>query len=513
MLSLLLKMAVQTRDIIDGKGEYDLAYMQILEIYKFYPEVAFKCFKLFVSHEDNPLSHQYGSWKDIKRFCQYIKDNSPEGEDHPLIKSILEFSILELNKRYSASRNNPDFKPDLIGKWLPREKSKYKWIFKMMARMNSPQFMDSANTLDKMRKATKKQRMTLRKMLSHLNKKVDTVQIKMCDTEECWSQINFNNVTSLTLSKSKRAILYVDKKGNIRGESKDRLACRSNYQQHIEEAMNGNTSKKIHGKRCQVGELVRDALSISNTSSNNVIRNTVNMQWESNKENNMGLKGKSIVCCCDVSGSMEVDNCTPLNNAIGLSIRISELVDENSGFKNRILTFDSRPTWIQLNDSMSFVEKAKTVKKSSWGTNTDFHLALDKILQVLVENNVHPNIVSQLIFAVFSDMQFDSNYHNAHIFDTAEEAINKKFAEAGLNTKWRQPYSMPHILFWNLRKTSGFPAQSTSKNITFLSGYSSTLINIFCDKGIDALRETTPITMLRDLLNTDRYNIVDSFIN
>ena len=57
------------------------------------------------------------------------------------------------------------------------------------------------------------------------------------------------------------------------------------------------------------------------------------MQWESNKKNNMGLEGKSIVCCCDVSGSMEVDNCTPLNNAIGLSIRISELVDENSGLK------------------------------------------------------------------------------------------------------------------------------------------------------------------------------------
>ena len=109
-----------------------------------------------------------------------------------------------------------------------------------------------------MRKANNKQKMTLRKMLSHLNK-VDTVQIKMCDTEGCWSQINFNNVTSLTLAKSKRAILYVDKKGNVRGESKDRLACRTNYQQHIEEAMNGNASKEDSwkalsgwriGKRC-----------------------------------------------------------------------------------------------------------------------------------------------------------------------------------------------------------------------------------------------------------------------
>lgn len=70
---------------------------------------------------------------------------------------------------------------------------------------------------------------------------------------------------------------------------------------------------------------------------------------------------------------------------------------------------------------------------------------------------------------------------------------------------------MPHILFWNLRKTSGFPATSYSKNITFLSGYSSTLMNVFCTKGIEALRETTPISMLRDMLNSDRYNIVETF--
>ena len=64
----------------------------------------------------------------------------------------------------------------------------------------------------------------------------------------------------------------------------------------------------------------------------------------------------------------------PLHNAIGLSIRISELVDENSGFKNRMLTFDSQPAWIQLNDNMSFVEKVRTVKKASWGCSTDFIL-------------------------------------------------------------------------------------------------------------------------------------------
>ena len=64
---------------------------------------------------------------------------------------------------------------------------------------------------------------------------------------------------------------------------------------------------------------------------------------------------------------------------------------------------------------------------------------------------------------------------------------------------------MPHVLFWNLRKTNGFPATTFTKNITFLSGYSSSLLNIFCEKGLEALRQTTPFTMLENLLNNSRY--------
>ena len=165
---------------------------------------------------------------------------------------------------------------------------------------------------------------------------------------------------------------------------------------------------------------------------------------------------------------------------------------------------------MQLTDEQSFVEKAHIVKNAGWGTNTNFHLALDKIIEVLVEKEIHPLIVNKLIFAVFSDMQIDCSEHN--IFDTMGESIQHKFVDAGMKTKWKQPYEMPHILFWNLKKTSGFPTTAYSKNVTFLSGYSSTLLNVFCTKGIDALRESTPATMLRDLLDTDRYNIVHDII-
>ena len=504
----LLKIMVHTRDIIDGKGEYDLAFMQLLVWYKYYPKIAFGCFQLFLDTDKNPLNHQYGSWKDVKRFCQYIKDNTIDGEKHPLISGIISISLEHMKDEYNKAINDINYRPTLVGKWLPREKSKYGWVFNRLADMMNPNFMFTATDSSSVNKALRKQKMVLKKMLVYLNKRVDTVQIKMCDQK--WSSIDFNKVTSLTMLKNKNAILYVDKKGEVRGDNIDRITCKENYKDHLSAVKSGDTTKKILGKRCQVGELVRDALSCQMEKSYGDLMDTINEQWKSNNSNNKGLEGKSIISMCDVSGSMECDENLPLHNAIGLSIRISELADDASGFKNRIMTFDSHPTWVQLSDEQSFVEKCHIVRNSGWGTNTNFHMALDKIIEVLVEKEINPLNVKKLIFVIFSDMQMDCG--NLCIFDTIEESIKRKFADAGMKTKWKQPYEIPHILMWNLRKTTGFPATAYSKNITFLSGYSSSLLNVFCKKGIEALCESTPISMLRDMLNTDRYNIVHDII-
>ena len=53
-----------------------------------------------------------------------------------------------------------------------------------------------------------------------------------------------------------------------------------------------------------------------------------------------------------------------------MSIRVSEKC--HPSFQNRILTFDSNPEWIVLNNSQTFVDKVRQVKSSSWGRNTIF---------------------------------------------------------------------------------------------------------------------------------------------
>ena len=69
-LKTLYKLIAQTRDIIDGKGEYNLSFMMIYNWYMFYPEETKKLLEFFISEVSR---HPYGSWKDMKYLCDYLK--------------------------------------------------------------------------------------------------------------------------------------------------------------------------------------------------------------------------------------------------------------------------------------------------------------------------------------------------------------------------------------------------------------------------------------------------------
>jgi hypothetical protein len=432
------------------------------------------------------------------------------GEKHPLVYLILERIVVPALREDENKLENKE-PVSLLGRWIPREKSskKFSWIFHRLAEIMYSQFTvlpeGGWRNREHLMSARKKCKIHLKKLivkLSGADGGSDTPQVKMAGKE--WSKIEFNKVTSVTLRKQKMAILNKDKKGNKRSEEDDRIQCAANYSEHIKKAIAGDKSAKVHGKRLDVGQLAKDGYSYRGMGDDEeILRQTINLQWASQTENNKGLENIPIVAMCDTSGSMECDDGIPLNNAIGLSIRISELC--HPAFRDRILTFDAVPKWIKTSECKDFVEKAQTVRNSAWGMNTDFHLAMDEMISALVENNINPNDVRKMVLAVFSDMQFDGSYTNGNIFDDAYLQIKRKFAEAGMRTTWQSPYDPPHLLFWNLRKTTGFPATTYTKNITFLSGYSSTLLNVFCNKGIDALREVTPYTMLQEMLNITRY--------
>lgn len=506
--SMMYKLIGQTRDIVKGKGEQQLAFMQILNFYESgYRDLAISAIKKFVIIENE---HPYGSWKDIKYFCKYIKEVSPsslQAKEHPLVKFSCSLICEQLIKdSISFQQGISDI--SLAARWVPREKSSFKWVNEVIARLMYPKILASAKTSESKEKALIKAKINLKKMYTPLNKKLNTPQIDQCAKN--WSNINFNNVTSCTMRKQSRAFANKDKKNQVRSNDPDRVACSNNFNTHMEAAKSDPTNHKVRGRKCSVGDLARDAMNVSMFENNEIDR--INLQWEDNKKNNKGLG--NIIPCCDTSGSMEADNKTPLVNAIGLSVRASELADD--AFKNRILTFDEKPEWVQLNSNLSFVEKVKQVKNSRWGMSTNIYAMFDLLLNVIVENEIPPLKVENFILAIFSDMQINCSINLSpsvkndagafsHYMNTLYDNVKIEFHKAGMRSKFKTPYKPPHILFWNLRNTDGFPTLSTEKNVTMLSGYSSSLLNIFCDKGIDAIKEYSPSNMLEEILNDERY--------
>lgn len=512
-LQMVYKLIGHVRDCIHGKGEYTLAYMMLEVWWQYYPSLALGAFSFFIKSKNNSLTHQYGSWKDVKYMCDYLANNTIQGKKHPFIDAILDITVGELvSENMKFNTEFPHFKPTLIGKWIPREKSKrFGWIFKRIAKKMFSEYVRQPvggwKSQYQLSKAETKSFIKLRKLLSKLNKSLDTAQIKFCNDE--WSKLKFNKVTSITLRKQKKAIMNVDKKGNIRSNKEDRIKCAQNYKNHVNKCLSGNKEAKIHGRRCTVGDLSKDALSFLSNGGSVTARQTINLQWEDNKKNNGDFGEHEIIAMCDTSGSMEIDNSIPLYNSIGLSIRAAESC--KTALHNRVMVFNDEATWVKFDDDDDFVTKVQKCKNMNWGTSTNFHKALDNIIQAFVDNDVNPKVVKNCVLAVFSDMQMNCSYHNLTEFSTVQESIRIKFHDAGMKTRYRTPYVPPHILFWNLRSTSGFPSTTFTENVSFLGGYNSTLLNIFCEKGIDELRKQTPYTMLFDLLNKERYNVLLNF--
>ena len=107
----LYRLIGQTRDITMGRGEYSLAYMQIAVWYEFYPEAAKYALKKFVHFNDGEreyetTTHPYGSWKDIKYFCDYYQKLSKD-YNHPLIEYAID--ILTKQIKYDEMIYNKSF--------------------------------------------------------------------------------------------------------------------------------------------------------------------------------------------------------------------------------------------------------------------------------------------------------------------------------------------------------------------------------------------------------------------
>ena len=494
-LTELYRLVGHTRDVIDGKGERMLTYVQILVWNKHFPDLAKSAFTSLVHADDN--THQYGSWNDVKYFCQAVKDFNPDYTDNALITHAISLLAQQLKADLVEFKSDKEHKKiSLAAKHAPREGSKFDWVFRRLASYIYPYSEKS--------KAQKAAFTQLRQQyFSPLNKYVDTVEIKMADKDGKWSDIDYNHVPSKALGKYKDAWLNQTKKHEERSSKEDRRNAATKYKAHIEAAKkqkdlpDEEKTAKVHGKRCEIYDLVKSAW---NMSIDQATRAQINLQWldQGKSTGNLG----NVIAMVDTSSSMSIDENTPLFNAIGLGIRIAEKA--TPAFKNRVLTFNSTPEWFNFGDcpDEDFVAKVTKLRSAPWGGSTDIYSAFNLILDVVKQNNIPAADVANMTLVILSDMQINATERNT---DTLHKRIKQLYANAGFETP-------PHVVFWNLRKTTGFPTKSDEPNVTMISGFSSVVLNHFCQKGVDVLRNYSGYIMFQEIVGSTRYDKLGEII-
>jgi hypothetical protein len=262
-LVLFYRMIGQTRDIFLGKGEHDISYLLLYVFYGFYPEMAERCLSYFLFPLEN--NHSQGSWRDIKYLCEYIKKQSSEGENHPLIHYCIAlvnkrlqqdvllcdvvFTPLNIYNETPEGRPNRDLRATLpinelkgkpptevcpilnlhrckerdfskvtredvrrkisnVSKWIPRENKRFDWLFEKLAvqwvTKFRPYLLTTAKDYNSHCAALRKAKMKYRKIVSFLNALLETTEIRICAKK--WNTILPTLVPQIAASKYKNSL-------------------------------------------------------------------------------------------------------------------------------------------------------------------------------------------------------------------------------------------------------------------------------------------------------------------
>ena len=217
-------------------------------------------------------------------------------------------------------------------------------------------------------------------------------------------------------------------------------------------------------------------------------------QWQ-NLPNYLGED--FILPMVDVSGSMsESVGGNPNLQCIDVAVSLGlYLADKQTGaFKDMFLTFSTDPKIQILKGNL--LEKLNAMETSHWDMSTNIEKAFREILRVAVMNQVPQSEMPKMI-VVLTDLEFNDSSNNQMAMDMASSMYAK------------HNYLLPKIVWWNLRaraNATNNPVKKTQYNTAFVSGFSSNIL-----KSVMSCKSMSPLQIMLDTLNSDRYNLVEQF--
>lgn len=454
-ISIAMKFFYWILDVREGAGERNISkgimkwminnHCDILEkIYEYIPE--------------------YGRW-DILILLADPQFNTNESFRLQVVNFIKNQFASDLKNLNSLNSNI-----SLLGKWMPSENASSKETIRM-----ARQLMHDLNIKPR----------TYRKALMLLRNHLKVVECNMSSNH--WENINYEHVPSKANLNYSDAFMRHDKERR---------------QKYLESLKTGNT--KINAKVVAPYEIVKDYTGIySNVVS--PYNETLEQMWKALPQYQLD----NILVVRDGSGSMtdRIGNTkvTCLQVATSLAIYAAE---HNKGiWKDKFITFSSKPQFINLSKCSSLKEKLEVCSRYDECSNTDIYKTMKLILDTAISNGCKQKDMPKSILIV-SDMQFNSYHgygrfeHGAFNYDKALfEYIKTKYMVAG--------YKLPKIIFWNVdnRGNKTIPLQENELGLILCSGFSANIFKMVLGNEID------PYKQLLKILNSERYSFIDECLS
>jgi len=513
------KMIGHTRDYFLGKGEHQMSYFLLWVWYDHYPILVEDAIHHFVFDIDDDTAG-YGSWRDIKYLCEFLKTHSVQGEEHRLIYFCISLLNKQLDKdvdtwKFSAKAYCPDALSH-VAKWIPREKKRFDWLFRKLAvhwvHHHQSYILTTAKSSssdDSYHKALLKCYRIYRKIIASMNKAIQTLEVKLCKRQ--YYEITPTSVPKFSLARQRSFFLFTD---DIEGNHTKKTAYQKIKTHHYDIHDNytppsendcdvSSGSLNAFYASYSPGYFVKEAwtlLSKYDNDSEDVTKHIhyLNLLWKKQSHIVSMFPLSGFLPIVDISSKMNLHNMDPLYNALGMAICVAFY--QQGEYSKRILLIDNVPTWVSLESCDDFVSAVKIIMdilKHTPTTTCDLYNAYSFVASPLFQHYFHSPPSTSYIKCVF--FSYD------HIVPSMKN-IHTLFSS--------QHLTLPTFVFWNVYSDFSYCDEDFSifsdllheKSNLFLSGTSFYLLRTLqyiC-------QDSTSQTLISSILRQSRLEPLES---
>jgi hypothetical protein len=516
VLTLLFKLIVYSRDIYGGLGERHLSYYMMF-IWKYhFPVPTATCFhKIVMPIGKNP---PYGSWRDVKGFCDFIRKHSEKNDKDPFIETCIGLMNQQLEDDYKTWNDAldtynrkfgtpwevtypipADVGVSLVCRWIPRETSTHKWLFERCViqwmRAFRPHYLKTVGDSSiRFQKSIKKGKKEYRHIFSHLSKEWDTLQIKQCSQQ--WDSINHHKLPMRAMTTQQQALLNIGLNGKVRAKTmhnKDRQVCASKIQACW------LTYKSQHPVFLEMGFFIKQALRVSNDAEKSRMENL----WTSVLNQIPAIP--YMIPFLDMS--LFHNDIESFYHALGMALAIA-CKSTLFGNQKRIVMYDSSCHFVSLDGNLSqMIDIVKPIYHEHH-IGSDLENAFSMCASAIQDSKLDESHIEYLTFIVFGNFSQSTPIHNAlSAFHSSDISTPSVLFWAGSH----DGHNVVHLDVSSLDSSIDQSKNKESREYPCFVGYSNHTLTRIAQMSSDTWKHITPYGFIRYLLSHTRYDPIESY--